>query len=309
MQLNFRLLSVIALTVFTTFTACKKDNSTTTADPAVEVTVHSEDQSQVSGDMDAVTSEVSVALEADASFSGGRTQNISICGATAVADTTGNPRTITITFNGKNCTATHNREGVIVLSMPAGTRWKNAGAEITATYKNLKITRLSDNKSITINGSHTLTNVSGGLLKNLSSLASITHTINSNGMSIKFDDNTERIWQVARKRVYTYSGGVVVTISGTHTDGNNTNIAEWGINRFGHAFTTLITQPLVIRQDCNFRLTAGQVEHKGMAVTATATFGLDVSGLPTSCPATGGYYFKLVWVGANGNTTTKILPY
>jgi hypothetical protein len=307
MQLNFRLWSVLGLVLFTTITSCKKDDQSAT-DNTTEITTHSEDQSRVSGDMDEITNDVNIALEADGSFSG-RQQNIqSICGASAVADTMSNPWKITITYNGPNCLGTQTRVGTVILSMPAATRWKNPGATLTVTYQNLKITRVADNKSITINGSHTLTNVSGGLLFQLPNLTSITHTIASSNMSITFDDNTQRIWQVARKRVYTYANGVVLTITGDHTDGNNTGIAEWGTNRFGHAFTTSITQPLVIRQDCAFRLTSGQITHQGFG-TATATFGLDASGNATSCPGTGHYYYKLTWTGAGGNTHTLLFPY
>jgi hypothetical protein len=116
------------------------------------------------------------------------------------------------------------------------------------------------------------------------------------------------LWKVARKRTFTYNYGVVITETGNHTEGTNTKIAEWGVNRFGHAFTTSITEPLVVRQDCNFRLTHGEVKHEGIA-TATATFGLDVNGNPTSCPGLGSYYFKLVWTGPGGNTHSAILPY
>lgn len=306
MQLNFRLLSVLALTLFISFSSCKKESSV--ADNSTEITTHSDDQNRVSGDMDAITNDINLAVEADGSFAGKMQDVQSICGATFVADTMSNPWKITITYNGNNCIGTHKRVGVVVLSMPAATRWKNAGAVLTVSYQNLKITRLADNKSITINGTHTLTNVSGGLLINLPTLQSITHAINSSNMTITFDDNTQRTWQVARQRVYTYSNGVVLTITGTHTDGNTTGIAEWGTNRFGHSFTTAITQPLVIRQDCAFRLTSGQITHAGFA-TASATFGLDAAGNATSCPGSGSYYYKLTWTGAAGNTHTMLLPY
>ena len=83
--------------------------------------------------------------------------------------------------------------------MPAGIRWRNPGAALTVTIQNLKITRIRDNKSITINGSHTITNVSGGLLFNLPALGTITHTITSSGMSVTFDDGSQRTWQVGNK--------------------------------------------------------------------------------------------------------------
>jgi hypothetical protein len=305
MQIKFRLLSVIALIVFTSLVSCKKD-VVLKFDTSTEVQTHSDDQTNVSNDMDDIANDVNVAVESSSTFSG-KMENIkSICNATAVYDSVSNPRKITVTYGGANCYGTHSRTGVIVLSMATGTHWKDAGAVLTVTVTNLKITRLIDNKSITINGTQTFTNVSGGLMFNLASLQSITHTISGN-MSITFDDNSVRAWQVARKRVFTYSGGIVITITGNHTDGNNTQIAEWGSNRYGHSFTTSITEPLVIRQDCDFRLTSGQVTHEGFA-TAIATFGLDANGNATSCPGTGHYNFKLEWVGLSGSKSV-ILPY
>ena len=305
--MKFRLLPVYVLALLITFSACKKENDP--ADSSTELKMHSEDQATVSAEMDAVTNEVNAAIESDGSFTGRSQNTLSICGADAVADTMNNPWKITITYSGNNCPGTHSRTGAVVLSMPAGARWKNAGTVLTVTYQNLKITRLSDSKSITINGSHTITNVSGGLLFNLPTLTNITHDIKSSGMSIKFDDNSVRSWQVARRRVFTYNNGVVVTITGTHTEGAHTNVAEWGTTRFGGPFVSSISQPLVIKQDCNFRLTSGQVQHKRMAADVTATFGLNAAGVSTSCPGANPYYYKLEWTGAGGNSNSVIIPY
>ena len=194
--------------------------------------------------------------------------------------------------------------------MAQGVQWKDQGASLTLTFQDLKITRVSDNKSITINGTQTYTNVTGGLLINLLTLGTITHSITSSNMSITFDDGTQRTWNVAKQRVYTFSGtNVSVTISGTHTEGNVTNIAEWGTNRLGHAFTSSTVQPVVIRSDCNFRVTSGEIRHTLPHVTADATFGLDSNGNPTSCPGAGHYYFKIVFTGSGGNSVTLIMAY
>ena len=302
------ILSAVAI-LFTTiiFTSCQK--SAGTVDESTEISAQADDQTDVSSSIDAVANDADLMVESSSSFSG-RGQDVQslLCNATVVIDTASNPRTITITYNGPNCIGNLNFTGVVVISMPQGVRWRNAGAAITITFQNLKITRLRDNKSITINGAKTYTNVSGGLLINLATLGTITHTISSNGLSITFDNNTQRTWQIAKQRVYTYNNGVVITTTGTHTDGNTTGISEWGTNRFGHTFTTAITQPLVVRQDCDFRITSGEVVHTRPAVTATVTFGLDASGNPTSCPGSGHYYMKIVWVNASG-THTLILPY
>ena len=310
MQLNFRLLSVVTLTVFITFTACKKDASEQQQqqEPDQELNAHVLDQSFVSSGMDADTLDVNTALEMNSSFSG-RIMGVSICAATVVFDTLNSARKITITYNGADCGGFSSRSGNIVISMAAGVRWKNAGAQINLTFNNFKIVRTRDQKSITLNGTHTLTNVSGGLLRDLlGGRASVVHTITSSNMSIKFDNNTQRSWQVAQKRVYTLANGGTITITGTHTDGTQTNISEWGTDRFGQPFTTAITEPLIISANCLFRLTSGQVQHKRLAASATATFGLDKNGNPTSCPASGSFYYKLAWTGPGGNTYTFIAP-
>ncbi|HEY1870216.1 MAG TPA: hypothetical protein VGG71_04115, partial [Chitinophagaceae bacterium] len=284
--------------------------SSSTSDNSNEASVQSDDQARFSNATDAVANDADLALELSPSFSGrlDRSQ-ITFCNAAAVFDSVSNPRTITITYNGADCWGATSRTGVVVLSMAQGIHWKDAGAAITITYQNLKITRISDNKSIILNGSQTYTNVNGGLLINLPTIGTITHTITSGNMSVTFEDNTQRTWQEAKQRVFTYNSGVVITITGTHTDGSNTNIAEWGTNRLGHTFASSTVQPIVIRQDCSFRIVSGEIKHVTSAVTVTATFGLDASGNPTACPGAGHYYLEIVWTGPRGNSLTAILPY
>jgi hypothetical protein len=303
-------LSVITLSLSVFFSACKKDvQSGTNTDTTSQVTTQADDQSMVSEETDAVTNDANTTLESSSSISGREDGIQLICDATVVKDTTTDPKTITITYNGTNCAGNRSRTGVVVISIPAGTHWKNAGAVVTVDYQNLKITRLRDNKSITINGTHTITNVSGGLLINLPDYTSITHTITSNNMSITFDDGLTRNWQVARQRVFNYNNGVVITTTGTHTDGSNSGIETWGTTRFGNAFTNSILTPLVIRQDCSYRLTSGVYQHVSVLATTVVTFGLDSSGNPTSCPGSGTYYYKAVWTGINGKVKTVIAPY
>jgi hypothetical protein len=303
------LLLLLIVAAFTlTITGCKKAKEE--LDFATELSAHSDDQATVAGELDNVATDANTALE-DLSFFNGRVSNTlgTICGATIVADSTSLSKKVTITYNGANCGNNHTRTGVVVLSLPAGVRWKDVGAVLTINIQNLKITRIRDNKSITINGIKTITNVNGGRLRDLATNGNITHQIASSGMSITFDNGSQRAWQIAKRRVFTYNNGIVITTTGTHTDGAITRISEWGTNRLGNDFVTSITEPLVIRQDCDFRLVSGQVTHGKLAATAVVTFGLNASGVPTSCPGAGTYYFKLVWTGANGTARTVILPY
>lgn len=293
------------------FTSCKKSSTSSALENLTESQTQASDQSLVANQTDQVANDASMAIENVIAFTGNGPQTLfpPPCDATITYDTLNAVRTLTITYNGSNCNGTFTRTGVVTVSIPVGVLWKNAGAQLTITITNLKITRLSDNRSITINGTKYITNVSGGLLRNLATVGTITHTITSPGMSITFDNNTTRSWQIAKQRVFTYNNGIVISTTGTHSDNGTTGIAEWGTNRFGNAFVTAIIDPLVIRQDCNFRLVSGHVQHTRLLRTVDVTFGLDVNGNPTSCPGPGTYYMKIVWVNAAGNTVTLILPY
>jgi hypothetical protein len=292
--------------------ACKKDASNNgTINNNDEMAAQSDDESQFTSEIDASANDANIAMESSSAFTGRFTgvQGV-ICDGSVAMDINSDPRTITITYDGTNCHGGRTRTGSIVISMPQGVQWKNAGAAVTVTFQNLKITRVSDSKSITINGSQTYTNVSGGLLINLPvSGGTITHSITSSGLTITFSNGSQRSWNVSKQRAFTYDNGLVITTTGTHVDGNNTGIAEWGTNRFGRVFTTSIDQPLVVRQDCDFRLTGGEVKHTNALVAGTATFGLNSSGEPTSCPGTDHYYCKVVLTGPRGNTLVGIFPY
>lgn len=315
MKINFRLASAASLALLVSFASCKKgspDNNTETdAQTATAMKTHSDDYNAVTDNVNETSNDISLALEASASISG-RTARVfglnGSCSATVVVDSSSSQKMVTITYEGSNCAGTHSRTGSIKVTAPADLQWRKPGAAVTVQFLNVRFKRKNDNKSITFNGTQTITNVSGGLLINLPTLQSIVHTITSNNMSVTFDDSTQRTWNVSRKRTFTYENGVVLKITGTGVSGNATNLTEWGNNRAGQAFTTAITEPLTFRQDCDGRLTSGQIKHEGFG-TLTASFGLGSTGEPTTCPGNGKYYLKLVWVGANTNPHSLILPY
>jgi hypothetical protein len=313
--------------------SCKKDQSTSSDTTTATLTSTGDDQEEVSNEADIVSNDANTALNSQSDFSGSLSSSVSlsgntevnsvnqsvqvsslinvhhyICDATITYDTSNNQRVITIVYDGTNCWGNRTRTGTVIITMPYGQHWKDKGATATITVNDLKITRLRDGKSIVLNGTKTITNVSGGLLKDLATLQTITHTI-TGSLKVDFDNGTSRTWNVSKQRVFSYDNGIVITTTGTYSDGTDNNIAEWGTNRFGDSFKSLISEPKVIRQDCDFRLVSGQntvITNKG---TAVITYGLDANGDPTSCPGTGTYYFKLVWTGVNGKVYTIIRPY
>jgi hypothetical protein len=309
-KLQFVLMAALALSV--SFLSCKKNDTT---DTNTDLVTHSDDQSTVANGTDEIADAVNVTIDNYNAFNGlvGSTDGITgfPCNATAVLDSTATLRRITITFNGgANCANTRTRLGVIVVTMPLGQRWKDVGAEATINIQNLKITRISDSKSITINGTIVAKNVSGGRLADLATIGTIVHTITTNSpVTVTFDNNTQRTWQIAKKRTFTLSSGkFVITTVGTHTEGSVTGISEWGTNRFGNDFITIISQPMVIREDCNWRLVSGQVTHSRLLANVVVTFGLDAAGNPVTCPI-GSFYMKIVWTNANNVVRTYIISY
>lgn len=314
--------------------ACNKSNSSTGGNNSgnstapntstAQLQTQADDESQVTTELNNAEDDINNSLNVSNTFSG-TTDNsagsglqtdgggllkilYNLCDATVTTDTANGQRELIITYNGLGCAGRRTRTGVITISIPIGTHWKDKGAVVTVNIDHLKITRIRDQKTIVINGAYKFTNVSGGLLRNLASLGTITHTVTAGNLTIQFADSATRTWSVAKQRVFTYNNGVVLTTTGTHSDGTNSDIAIWGTNRFGNSFETRIVQPLVIEESCDWRLTSGETLSIRPAVTLDITYGLDSSGNPTSCPGTGYYYFKAVWT-VGGKTYTFIAPY
>jgi hypothetical protein len=335
MKTRLRVSLATTIVVAGLIVACNKQNSTRGSNnngdnnspntTTAQVQTQADDESQVNTELNAAEDDINNSLNSSTAFSGGTTTNqagegvqtdgggvlkilYNLCDATIATDTANGQRELIITYNGLGCAGRRTRTGTITISIPVGTKWKDKGAQVTVKIDNLKITRIADKKTIIINGTYTFTNVSGGLLVNLSSLGTITHTVTANDLTIQFADSATRTWSIAKQRVFTYNNGVVMTTTGTHSDGTNNNVAVWGTNRFGNSFETLIAQPLVVEEDCDWRLTSGETTTIRKALTLDVTYGLDSSGNPTSCPGTGWYYYKAVWT-INGKTYTFIAPY
>lgn len=307
---KFTRLMAIAVLGTLLFAGCQKDKSNSTDVNQDEFTQQSDDQAKFTTDVDNVSDDINAAMETSPTLMGRGSNVTGICGATVTIDSISNPRTVTIVYNGPDCSGLRTRTGTIVASIPSNVKWKDAGAVLTVTITNLKITRVADGKYITVNGTHTITNVTGGRLRDLPTLGTIVHTISSNNMTVKFDTSSQqRSWSIAKQRTFTYNNGVVISTTGTGTVAGISGVSEWGTNRFGSTFVTSIQQPLVVKQDCNFRLTSGQVKHDLLGRSLTATFGLDATGAATTCPGNNPYYMKLTWVGPNGQSYSVIRPY
>ncbi len=261
---------------------------------------------QVVSDAETVMSETSLGRVAGGSGTAG-----ALCGA-SVDTTQIGQKIITITYDGTTLCNGYVRSGSVTLQLVNGTHWREAGAVMEITHTSYKVIRQSDNKSITFDGVKYVTNVSGFSWTN----PTRQYKERANGLTLTFDDGSQRQWSLARNWNITITSftpiGISYVISGDSTVNGTANVMAWGSNRYGTAFTNhtpvAITTTYGIN-GCGFsRPLSGQLVHdltgKG---TLTTTFGVDLNGDPVTSGCAFGY--KLEWEGVNGNTASAVKPY
>lgn len=301
MKRTIALGSIMLMCIGLLFTACKKDDSNETAtDDSAAQQEQSADESLVQNESENSLNEVNVALSGSGFGKAG-----SIAGATVNDSSFISEHKLIITYNGTSADGRRTRTGQIVVQLINGNNWGDAGAVLKIEYINFRITHIASGKSITVNGNHIVTNVSGG--RSFVD-ASVTHMIRG-AITISFDNTSAtRTWQVARRRVVTAAGGnYEVTISGDTTLTGTNNIVVWGINRAGNPFYTQISQPVVWNSTCPAGPSAGIKIHKGIAHEITVTFGVDASGNPVTgtCP----YGFRINWTNLRNQAKTAVISY
>lgn len=211
-----------------------------------------------------------------------------------------------ITYDGPNCANTFTRTGQVVVKRPLGVTWMTPGATVTVQQINFHITKVATGESVTLNGVHIFTNVSGG---NLVTFAfglqdELIHRVEG-AMNATFDDNTTHTWYIARQRVLsgTYDS-LLLTIDGFGSASGYNNLVTWGVNRNGEEFYAQINQSVVQKQACNFSPVTGIIHYVIPAgdKSATITFGYDSNNQPVTngdCPTK----YRLDWEH-NGNSGT-----
>jgi hypothetical protein len=152
----------------------------------------------------------------------------------------------TLVYNGFNTGHNFTRAGTVIIEKLKGIHWSTAGCLIIYRYINLAITKVTDGKTFTYNGTRTWTNISGGLIKNLNGTTTITHQI-TGALQITFDNGVTRTWNIARQRTWggTFPSALTVTVNGIGSAGGYSNLVEWGTNRNGEAFYGQISTPIL----------------------------------------------------------------
>jgi hypothetical protein len=195
------------------------------------------------------------------------------------------------------------RSGEISFKLEGNT-WREKDAKLTINFVDYKITRKSDNKSIVINGTKTITNLTGGLAwraLSIDSVASVSHSITGK-VTISFDNGTAREYEVTRKRTFDFNK---ISIASSNS---SDNIIAKGKNRFGNEFVTSISTISITIEKCTgkdyFVATSGALQHTlntQNSRTVTVLYGVNSSGnIINSCEATG---YSVTWSSANRSGT------
>lgn len=308
---------ILALSLFfvtgavLTINSCKKAASTTTTNDGASA----EDASNVSNGLSATSDDAASAASTNTNFSGKLPGFELLCGALATYDSVNG--IITITYNGAECNGIVNRLGTVTITLldyAQGARWKSAGATLQIVYSNLVITNIISGASYTFNGTHYLTNVTGGLAYQVMDGAvagTVTHKHVTDNFTVTFANGLQRNWSVRRSRTFAGSGaGTVrtITLAGDTMINGNNNIEMWGTNRNGDAFASSLIAPIVSDNICGYyHPISGEYTHFVANRTGDILFGVNSLGNPSTgilCP----FGYKITYT-ENGVTKTKIDSY
>ena len=299
--------------------SCRKDKTDEIdVDETSEQTINASDERTMSSEMDDSEDEANRLMLHHRHFRGlswigTLTGNHYPCNAVVDSSLKAQGRLV-ITFAGNTCDNKRSRSGSITLQLPYDsvtntvTPWSSAGCVLTLTFNNFKVTRLSNNKSIVINGVKYISNVNGGLVDDATTFVTpILHRITGT-MQVTFDDGTVRSWSIDRSRSINRTNGITtVTISGNATENGISNVSIWGVNRKGNNFTVSIPTPIVASSSCNFEPSSGVRVHNGVVRDLTVTFGVDQSGNAVTSGCAYGY--RLNWINKKGNAKQAVVSY
>jgi len=301
-------LLILLLSIFTfSVQSCKKATKDDNSDDTASQLQHSADESSYSNESENSLNDVNNTMSASSLGKG-----FKIAGATI--DSVIGDKKFIITYNGNNSDGSRYRTGKISVQLTTGARWRDINSVITITFIDLMIKNNYTNKSITINGTHVITNVNGGLVGLLTpGGASIIHRITGN-MVIAFEDATTRTWNIFRQReiLITSAGIPKVKISGFGAADGIDNIVVSGTNRAGNPFSTVISQTVVFSSNSTcfngaWIPESGVKTHKRLTKEITATFGVDITGNPVTsgCP----YGYKINWTNARNESKQAVISY
>lgn len=196
------------------------------------------------------------------------------------------------------------RAGQIKVQLTSGNHWSDAGAVLTETFINYKVVRLSDNKSLTLNGIKKITNVNGNdWIGFVAGTSKLKYRERAFGMQVTYGNGQSASWNTAHTTEWSYVSAIprfdFKALGDTSMSGFS-NVSAWGVNRYGKVFTTHYNSALLSNTYCGlWRPNAGELVHHVNNSDFTLTLGVDQAGNPTTLNCAYGY--KVTWATGTQN--------
>ena len=199
------------------------------------------------------------------------------------------------------------RSGSITITKTVVLPWHEAEAELTVNYNNMIVTDVVSGYAYTLNGTHTITNVTGGLawqvVASQAPATTVTHQIQSSNMSITFPNGAQKKWMVNRARSWSSNAdNSIITITESSSP-NSANVTETGEDRYGTLFTNSITSAIIGNNNCNWRPYTGTYTHQMPGQVTSLQYGTDTYGNQVGtvghCGSYGDYGFNITYINAS----------
>ncbi len=228
---------------------------------------------------------------------------------------------IRLSYFGKNADQTKGRTGDITVHFTRDNNgkiipWKTPGATITLTFTQYEVVILANNKSLWMNGTATITNLSGGLLKKPASISlhstdSLQDRVKGN-ITFTYNDNVTLIqtwtWNMYQLRTFNMPTTTLTsTIIGDTTVNTSTGVSTSGTTRFGYVFYTQILSPVVQSISSSYLLSnplSGEKAIHGIQEPMQVDYGVDANGNAVLSGTPYGY--KISWIGNGGQAVTVV---
>jgi hypothetical protein len=317
MKKTFFLTCILASTMI--FTACKKEKETAVAkpEPDAETLTKVEDNNDAKSESDQASTDVTDAMNNFKSINGRiavTNERKVICGCSI--DSVG-VKTIRLKYDGVTpCgNPSRTRSGTITFELIEGNQWKFPGSKVKVSLADYKVTKLSNQKSWTFNGTKYITNVNGHLkyLAFLAGTDSLLYRERAKDLKITLSGGGEIMHNIARTttlKVVKYPNRDAIQFAGAgDTTLNGVATTEsWGTNRFGNTYTNVFTNRFVSDSYCGFgRPRFGTFSHISNNKTVTLTFGVNESGASDTRDCA--YGWKLNFQNTAGISGEKVFSY
>lgn len=240
--------------------------------------------------------------------------NAAIAGA---LDDSISPDIYEINYFGNEANNTKSRTASDSIHLNA-TSWATAGTTATIDFgdinnKAYEVLFKTNNTSITLTGKATITNLSGGLLQNLTPADSMVVHIKAS-VSYTYNDNATVIqlytWNFNELRTFRKSDtSIMASTRGDTTIKNFSHLESWGVNRYGDSAYCTITSTIV-QNISNLNLAYNPLSGAGVIQNISepiiSTYGVNQQGSPISNGTP--YGFIITWTN-NGGQAQNVIGY